>query len=313
MDQCAHERLIDHCKGLWTDGQSLWVSSKSDLWRFENTMLSGRRRPDGVDRLFVSREGRVTGQIDIHDIGMCDLSRFTNISGYGPAFVCTAFNCLATVSDKYSFQPLWKPPFISEVSGGDRCHLNGLAMSGDRAAYVSVISRTDVLDGWREDRRSGGIIMDIETKEVVVSGLSMPHSPRLYDGKLWVLNSGHGELCIVDPDSGKTVPIAFCPGYSRGLAFIGNYAVIGLSRPRHNDAFGGLVLDEKLAAAGEAPMCGLIVVDIETGKIVEWMRFEHTIEELYDISILEGIRQPEAIGFLGDAIGVSVQLPVDAF
>lgn len=302
----ANERLIEQCQGLWTDGQTLWASSLHTMWRFENDVPTGMRTETGVDRRFVPREGRVTGRIDIHDIGMGDLGQFGGAPGHGPIFVCTAFNCLATPSDTASFRPLWQPPFISQTVGEDRCHLNGLAMDGTRAAYVSAVSRSDVADGWRERRRDGGVVLDVASGEAVATGLSMPHSPRVYDGKLWVLNSGLGELSVIDPAVGTVTPVAFCPGYARGLAFIGRFAVIGLSRPRNNGTFDGLELDERLMSKDTDPRCGLIIVNIDTGRTVEWLRFEHTIDELYDVAVLSGVRQPEAIGFRSDAIEKAV-------
>ena len=175
-------------------------------------------------------------------------------------------------------------------------------MDGARPAYVSAVSRSDVADGWRERRQDGGVVIDVASGEIVASGLSMPHSPRLYDGRLWLLNSGTGEFGTVDPASGAFTPVAFCPGYARGLAFAGRHAVIGLSRPRRNQTFEGLELDERLAAKDAVARCGLQVVDIDTGNTVEWLRFEHTIEELYDVAVLPGVRQAEAVGFLADDI-----------
>ena len=141
--------------------------------------------------------------------------------------------------------------------------------------------------------------------------LSMPHSPRLYDGRLWVLNSGEGEFGTVDPATGAFTAVCFCPGYARGLAFVGRHAVIGLSRPRHNQTFSGLKLEERLAQKDAVPRSGLLVVDIDTGNIVEWLRFEHTIDELYDVAVLPGVQQAEAIGFIADDIQreLSIELP----
>jgi uncharacterized protein (TIGR03032 family) len=127
----------------------------------------------------------------------------------------------------------------------------------------------------------------------------MPHSPRLHDGRLWALNSGRGEFGTIDLADGSFTPVAFCPGYARGLAFAGKYAVIGLSRPRQNQTFKGLDLEERLAAKDAAPRCGLIIVDLDRGETVEWLRFEHTIEELYDVAVLPGVYQAEAVGFRG--------------
>src|SRR6185312_9366629 len=66
----AHERIIEQCQGLWTDGQTLWTSGLWMLWRFENVLRTGEITASGADRKFVPRESRVTGRTDIHDIGM---------------------------------------------------------------------------------------------------------------------------------------------------------------------------------------------------------------------------------------------------
>jgi len=293
----AHERLIEQCQGLWTDGRSLWTSGLYMLWRFENMLAAGQTTPSGADRKFVPVEGRVIGRIDVHDIGLGTVDGVQK-----PVFVNTLYNCLATFSDTASFRPLWRPKFISALVGEDRCHLNGLAMDAGRPAFVTAVSRSDVADGWRDRRHDGGIVMDVASGEIVATGLSMPHSPRLYDGRLWLLNSGTGEFGIIDPGDGTFTPICFCPGYARGLAFIGRHAVIGLSRPRHGGTFSGLALDGRLADKDTEARCGLLIVDLNRGTVVEWLRFAHTIEELYDVAVLPGVRAAEAIGFRSDDI-----------
>ena len=298
----AHERMIEHCQGLWTDGRTLWASSKTLLWRFENDLAPGATTERGATRRFAPREARATGAIDIHDIAIGDVGA----GATGPIFVATAFNCLATISDRYSFRALWRPPFVSALVGEDRCHLNGLAMDGARPAFVTAVSRSDVADAWRERRRDGGVIIDVGSGEIVASGFSMPHSPRLYDGKLWLLDSGRGQFGTVDPADGVFTPVAFCPGYARGLAFTGRYAVIGLSRPRRNQTFEGLELDDRLAERDAVARCGLLIVDIDSGRAVEWLRFEQVIDELYDVAILPGIAQAEAIGFVGTDLAQGV-------
>ena len=293
----AHERLIEQCQGLWSDGQSLWVSGLYSLIRMENVLAAGERSATGADRLFVPRETRVTGRVDVHDIGV------TEIDGRpAPVFINTAYNCLATISERASFKAVWQPPFISRLVPEDRCHLNGLAMREGKPAWVSAVSRSDIADGWRERRRDGGVVIDVASNEIVLGGLSMPHSPRWHDGRLWLLNSGRGEFGTVDLEAGRFTPVAACPGYVRGLAFAGRHAVIGLSRPRHNQTFEGLELEERLKAKDTAPRCGLIVVDTITGATVSWLRFNHTVEELYDVAVLSGVRQAEAIGFKGEDI-----------
>jgi uncharacterized protein (TIGR03032 family) len=177
-----------------------------------------------------------------------------------------------------------------------------MAMKQGHPAYVTAVSQTDVADGWRDRRQSGGCIIDVESKEVIVSGLSMPHSPRWYRNQLWVLNSGTGYFGTIDIKSGKFQPITFCPGYLRGLSFINDFAIVGLSRPRHNKTFSGLALDDNLAAKDAEARCGLQIIDLRTGDIVHWLRIEGIVEELYDVVVLPEVRRPMAVGFKSDEI-----------
>lgn len=286
------ERTFERCMGLWASPDCLYTSSLYQLWRFENVLEPGQLH-NGYDRLYVPQVGYTTGDLDIHDIAVDSNGQVI--------FVNTLFGCLATISDRYSFIPLWQPPFISRLAAEDRCHLNGLAMDQGQPRYVTAVSRTDVADGWRDRRRDGGCVVDVTSNEVVLTGLSMPHSPRVYRNQLWLLNSGTGYFGKVDLEQGRFEPIAFCPGYLRGMAFVGNYAVVGLSKMR-GKTFSGLELDENLAAKDVQSRCGLQVIDLRSGDIVHWLRIEGIVEELYDVAVIPGVRQPMALGFKSDEI-----------
>jgi uncharacterized protein (TIGR03032 family) len=171
-----------------------------------------------------------------------------------------------------------------------------------RPRYVTAVSRSDVGDGWRDRRADGGVVIEVESGEIVAEGLSMPHSPRLHDGRLWVLNSGAGELGWIDPGSGRFEPVAFCPGYARGLAFVGGYALVGLSLARENRTFSGLPLDAVLASRGAEARCGLLVIDLATGDTVEWVRIEGVVRELFDVAVLPGAANPALVGFKTDEV-----------
>jgi uncharacterized protein (TIGR03032 family) len=171
------ERTFNRCLGLWTDGQTMWMSSLYQLWRFENVMEPGQTA-SGYDRLYVPQVGYTTGDLDIHDVAVESSGRVV--------FVNTLFGCLATLSDTHSFVPLWKPPFISKLAAEDRCHLNGLALENGKAKYVTAVSQSDVADGWRDRRHDGGCVIDVESNEIIAKGLSMPHSPRVYRDKLYL-------------------------------------------------------------------------------------------------------------------------------
>jgi len=291
------QRTFPRCMGLWSDGQTIWMASQFQLWRFENVLANGAM-DNGYDRLYVPRHGYVTGDLDVHDLA---------VNGEGqPVFVNTLFSCLATLDDRYSFRPLWQPPFISRLAAEDRCHLNGLAMESDMPRYVTAAGQSDVGDGWRDRRIDGGCVLDVESGEVVADTLCMPHSPRLAGGRLWLVEAGTGRLGHVDRTSGRFEPVAFCPGFPRGLAIVGTHAVVGLSRPRHEPTFGGLPLEKTLAQKKAEARCGVQVVDLTTGASPHWLRIDGDssgpIDELYDVIVLPNVRRPKALGFQSDEI-----------
>ena len=287
------ERTLERSMGMVASKGALHIASLYQIWRFNNVLEAGALH-DGHDALFAPRMSWVTGDLDVHDMGLLENGR--------PVFANTLFSCVATVSETHSFVPLWKPKFITKLAAEDRCHLNGLAMDGTTPRYVTVVGPSDVADGWRDHRASGGCVIDMASNEVVLAGLSMPHSPRLHNGKLWLLNSGTGEFGWVDLSAGRFEPVAFCPGYLRGLAFMGNFAVVGLSQSRGNKTFSGLALDAALTKHGTAARCGLMVIDLRSGDTVHWVRLGGVVQELYDVVLLPGIKRPAAIGFKSDSI-----------
>jgi uncharacterized protein (TIGR03032 family) len=287
------ERSFNRCMGLCATTNGLYLSSLYQVWRFENVFTAGEQQ-DGYDRLYVPQVGYTTGDLDIHDLVVDAAGRLV--------FVNTLFGCLATLSETHSFRPLWRPPFLSRLAAEDRCHLNGLAMKDGRPAYVTAVSQSDVVDGWRDHRAGGGVVIDVASSETVAAGLSMPHSPRWYRDRLWLLNSGTGEFGHVDLDTGRFVPVAFCAGYLRGLTFHGDFALVGLSKPRHNRTFSGLPLDERLQSRQAEARCAVQVIDLRSGDAVHWLRFEGIVDELYDVVTLPGVRRPMALGFKTDEI-----------
>ncbi len=284
------ERSFSRCMGLGTgpDG-AIWLSSLYQLWRFENFLTPGTLHEDH-DAVFVPVEGRTTGDIDVHDVHPRGTEK-------QPLFVVTRFNCLATLDRSNSFQPVWTPPWIDRIAGEDRCHLNGLAMRDGEPAYVTCVSRTNVAGAWRDHRKDGGIVLEVHSGEPIVTGLSMPHSPRLYRDELYIIQSGTGEFGRVDRKRGTFEPICFLPGFARGVGFIGNHAVIGVSRPRRDNTFSGLALDERLAAQGIGPRCMLAIVNLDTGDIEHTLEIDGAVQELYDVTILKGISRPMILGF----------------
>jgi uncharacterized protein (TIGR03032 family) len=212
--------------------------------------------------------------------------------------VNTRFSCLCTLDPDHSFVPRWRPPFTTALAAEDRCHLNGLAIVDGRPRYVTTLGETDTAGGWRADKPRGGCLLDVSTGEIVARGLSMPHSPRWHDGRLWILESGTGRLVQVDIATGRQVGVADLPGFARGLTLCGPYAFVGLSRIRKSSAMDGV----PLAVRREQLKCGVAVVDLRDGQMMGLLEFQTAVEEIFDVQLLPDVRFPEVIGFQQETI-----------
>jgi uncharacterized protein (TIGR03032 family) len=288
------ERTFNKCMGLAVDGtETIYLGTRYQVWRLQHAPA---QHPDyeGYDRCFVPRRVWTTGYVNCHDVA--------SDGAGGVVFVNTRHGCLARLSDTHSFEPIWWPPFHHRRRQGDCCHLNGLAMRGGEPAFVTSVSATSELDSWRDHRSGGGVVVDAGSGEIVCSGLSMPHSPRLYRDQLWITNSGTGQFGRVDLDRGSFEPLTFAPGFLRGLSFHGDYAVVGSSRFRDGTLYSRLPLDAALAEAGAEPRLGVFVVDLRTGGIVEWLLVDGPMHELFDVVTLPGVRRPMALGLVNDEI-----------
>jgi uncharacterized protein (TIGR03032 family) len=290
------ERTFSRCMGLWSNGQTLYAATAYQIWRFENVLEEGVLEGD-FDRLFVPRTGHTTGDIDVHDIAL---------GNDGLRFITTLFSSMGALSDRASFRSVWQPSFISKLAAEDRCHLNGLAMVNGEPAYATAVADSDAAAAWRDHRQDGGVVLDIAKDRVIARDLSMPHSPRWHNGKLWLLDSGNGYLGYID--NGEFQRVAFLPGYGRGLCFGGDFAIVGVSRPRGEPTFAGLPLEDELRKRKAKPKCGVMVVRLSTGDIEHWLEFGEGINELYDVVTLPNVRRPKALGFKTDEIRYTVNI-----
>ncbi|RZJ44875.1 MAG: TIGR03032 family protein [Brevundimonas sp.] len=273
--------------GLCYQPGRLYLGALSQVWRLENMLRPGERANAQFDMAFVPRNAQTVGDVDIHEVG-------TDAEGR-VIFVNTKYSCLATLDLVHSFRPIWKPPFISRLAPEDRCHLNGVAFAEGRPRYVTAVSRSDIVTGWRERRHEGGVLVEVDTGRIVTDRLSMPHSPRVHAGTVYVLDSGRGEIVEVDQKTGERRTVAFCPGFLRGLSIHEGFALVTVSKPR-NGAFTGLALDNALRTRDAEPWCGVLIVDLTSGDIVEWLKLEGAISELFDVVAMPGVVCPMAIG-----------------
>src|SRR5262245_17426540 len=291
-------RTFDKPMGLAAAGGWLALGTRKEVWFLRNAPdIAPRVEPAGRhDACFVPRSCHVTGDIAVHELAR---------AGEELWVVNTRFSCLCTLHPDYSFVPRWRPPFVTALAADDRCHLNGLALVDGRPRYVTALGETDTANGWRADKPRGGCLMEVGSGAVLSRGLSMPHSPRWHDGRLWLLESGTGQLVLVDPATGRRQRVAEVPGFARGLAFSGPYAFVGLSKIRKTSAMDGVPLAERR----EQLKCGVAVVDLRGGQVIALLEFQTAVEEIFDVQLLPGLCFPEVIGFQQETIQHTFVVP----
>lgn len=280
----THFRTFQTPMGMACDSGRLAIGAKACIWDFRNQPdVASKLKPAGKhDAAFLPRNCHFTGDIQVHEIawGKTDLW-----------MVNTRFSCLCTIDRDHSFVPRWRPPFVSGLSPEDRCHLNGIGMRDGRPRYVTALGQTDGRAGWRANKRDSGCLIDVDSGAILAERLSMPHSPRWHDGRLWLLESGIGQISVVDLSTGRRDVVATLPGFTRGLAFAGPFAFVGLSQVRESVVFGGLPITEGSTERN----CGVWVVDVRNGRTVAFVKFKGDVQEIFAVELLQGIRFPEIV------------------
>ena len=276
---------FERAMGLAVKPDCIAVGARAQVWFLKSAPdLAARVEPAGRhDACYLTRSSHFTGEIQAHELawGRDELW-----------LVNTAFGCLCTLDGRHSFVPRWRPPFLTSLAAEDRCHLNGLALQDGEPKYVTALAETDTPQGWRPDRASSGCLIDVASGQTVARGFAMPHSPRVYQGRVWMLHSGAGRLVLIDPASGKAETVTELPGYTRGLALYDRFAFIGLSKIRETSTFGGV----PIAARRPELKCGVGVVDLGTGRLAAHLEFVTGVEEIFDVQVLPGARCPVLSG-----------------
>jgi uncharacterized protein (TIGR03032 family) len=296
----THYRTFQRPMGMaLSDKGALALGTQIEIIEFRNMPSAAARLdpPNKNDAVWMPRRSYVTGAIDIHEMA------------YGGDeelwYVNTLFSCLCLLDRESSFAPVWRPKFVTKYSAEDRCHLNGLAMRDGKPATLTALGVSDEVEGWRANKRDGGIVIDYVTNEIVVTDLSMPHSPRWHDGKLWLLESGRGALLQIDPATGAKIEVARLPGFLRGLDFHGPLAFVGLCQLRETNAFTDIpITDENRERSS-----GIWVIDTRSGQTVAILKFTGGVQEIFAITILRGAMYPEVVNESGDLLASIYAVP----
>jgi GT2 family glycosyltransferase len=157
---------------------------------------------------------------------------------------------------------------LSEVP--DSLHLNSICFLDGRLV-ASIFGRFEQHRGYKNATRGAGLVLDVVSGSVLVTGLSQPHSLKVQDGRLWLCDSEAHVLRVFD--NGKLVAEVDLQGYVRGLAFGRDDIYVGISRSRND-------------VSDEARSASIVVLDRAT--LARRGSIDIPANEIYDICVLAG-------------------------
>lgn len=295
-------RTFQKPMGIAIQGKKMGIATSEEVIVLSNSYGLGQtypKKPKTYDGFYVPRATYYTGRVDIHDLDW---------GTDGLWAVNTSFSSLVLVNEDYSFVPKWQPPFIDKLASEDRCHLNGMAMDKGRPSYVTSLGSGNTPQSWRENIVKGGLLMHVPSNEIVAKNLPMPHSPRMYKEKVYLLFSATGELACFDPKTGKTEVLMKLNTFVRGLSIYRDLAFIGTSKLRESST-----TFSKLPITQQSHSAGFLVVHLPTLKLVGFLRYQTSVDEIYDIQVIPGLRRPGILNTMTDDHKMSLSIPNSSF
>lgn len=284
--------------GLSSDGQKLALAVRDRVIVFYNSRELAwhyPKKPATYDALYLPRVVYLTNPLDIHDLDWV---------GGDLMAVNTMFSCIIKLTDSYNFEVVWKPPFIDRIASEDRCHLNGMAIEDGQLRYVTAFSTTNTPMGWKKTIPDSGVVMDIETGDIVAEKLAMPHTPKIVEGRLLILLSATGQLVEVDRKSGAVTEIRRIQGFVRGMAYHREYLFIGHSRLRKRSSSFG-----KLELPYEKSKAGITILHLPTGAIAGQITYEQSVDEIYDLRVIPMLIRPNILNTEKEDYKLAVSTP----
>jgi uncharacterized protein (TIGR03032 family) len=273
-------------RGLAIHDNKLTVATYAEIlnyYRYDQLSELGHAELQ-ADSVFLPRNSHITGEINVHDLAWGE---------GGLWMVNSRFSCICTLQPDLSFKPQWWPKFLKGPTGDGAGHLNCMAMKGGKPAYATCFGAFAKGRSWRDESDlETGLLINVQTDEVVLEGLCMPHSPKLYKDKVYLCNSGHGTVICYDPQTKTTETVLEIQGFTRALTFYQDYMIVCSSKFRQSERAASL----PVALKYQESHAGVYIVDMSTMSIVAFCRFDGDVSQLYDVAVIERSVQPEILG-----------------
>ena len=296
-------RTFDKPMGLALRGNDMAIATRDEVITFSNAQELAKHYPkktDTYDALFMPRLTYHTGALDFHDLSFGHDGSLIGVN--------TLFSCIVKLDQDFNFTPIWKPKFIDALVSEDRCHLNGMALENGKPKYATAFNTGNSFQSWRDKVTKTGVVIDIETNKILADKLAMPHSPRIYNGELYVLLSAKGELIKINRETGESTTIIKTKGFVRGMDLHKDYLFIGLSKLRKNSS-----TFAQLDFAEEANSAGIEIYHLPTAALVGKINYTTSVDEIFDLKIFPNILRPNILNTINDQHKMGLSIPGNSY
>lgn len=291
-------RTFNGVMGISCDEETISIATNNEVFVCRNSKELAQtypKSPNKYDAIYIPQGKYFTGELAIHDIA------YTKEGLIG---INTKFSCLVKIDDKFNFTPIWKPFFIESLDAIDACHLNGMAVDNGEILYVTAFAKTSIEEGWRKNKYTSGLLMDIKKNEILLDNLSMPHSPRVYENYIYLAESAKGELIRVNRDTLEKEVLCSLPGFTRGIDIKGDLLFIGLSKFREDHLYG----DAPILKKYKELKSGVVVYHITSNSIIGMVEYLNTVREIYDVKTISH-KRPNILNTNDDTYQLALMTP----
>jgi len=176
-------------------------------------------------------------RLDLHDVF---------IEGDSIYVVVTENNEIIKYNKNFDIINKWKL-----LGDADSIHINSITIYNGRL-IASIFGRFKHHREYIKNTEGNGEVIDIETNETLIRGLSQPHSLKVENGFLYLCDSEKNELHIYKNMTLKNKIIL--PGYARGIGIGSNYLYIGISLSRNSTRYTKGITSANIAVINKATM-----------------------------------------------------------
>lgn len=269
-------RQIQHPRSLHVDRNRLVVATHYQIHELVN-VLPESATYDGYDHIYVLRRTHTTGAIDLQSLsGGVDEP---------PRFVSRRYNAVGTLSERYSFDMLWRASSSNQLSSEEAFQVTGVVKNAQQdACYVTGI--------YEDGQEATGAVVQIGSETLVAKGAFAPVKPQVHEGQLFLVDARNGSLLRVR-ECGETETMVHLPKIPSTLSLYDGFALVTIPSSSFEEEDRESLSSEQNHRTSGAE---LLLIELTTEKIIGKAQWPDGVGPPSDLQVLPNAQRPTALG-----------------